>query len=374
MRSPDIAYLTNVYFDFEAVSLLPELQHDLLIAKPLIVTDKGIVRSGLISHLPSLPGAALFDEVETNPTEEKVLLCLDRYRQEHCDGLVALGGGSSIDLAKGVALLAHHAPPLAQYSVQNGGWSKIQPGMPAVLAIPTTAGSGSEVGRAALLTLSNGTKCGFLSPHLIPKAAICDPLLTLSLPRSLTAATGMDALSHCIEVFCSNKNNPVAEAIALDGLDRAWRNIETVCNEPSNREGRREMMLAALEGGLGFQKGLGAVHSLSHPLGGLPGKSLHHGTLNAIFLPHVLRFNYDFCRGKMDRMAGVIGVRTGAELPDAMSSLTARLLLPQNLSALGVVKEDLAPLAENAFRDHSTPSNPRPLDKDSLRELYLRAL
>jgi len=194
------------------------------------------------------------------------------------------------------------------------------------------------------------------------------------MPAPLTAATGMDALSHCIETFCSSRINAVADAIALDGLDRGFRNIELAVREPVNRQARSEMMLCALEGGLTFQKGLGAVHSLSHPLGSLSGKRLHHGTLNAIFLPHVLRFNYDFCRDKLDRIAHLLGFGRSTDLPDGLEALNRRLSLPTTLSSLSVTRQDLEPLVSKALKDHCTATNPRPLNEDSIRDLYWKAL
>ncbi len=198
-----------------------------------------------------------------------------------------------------MALLATHPGPLANYAAILGGVPKITAATAPVVAIPTTAGTGSEVGRAALITLSDGRKLGFISPHLIPKAAICDPELTLGLPPRLTAATGMDAVTHCVETYLSPRFNPPAEAIALDGLARAVGSIERAVADGTDRTARQELMMAALEGGLTFQKGLGAVHALSHPLGGLKEPSLHHGTLNAVLLPAVLRFNEPHAAGQV---------------------------------------------------------------------------
>jgi alcohol dehydrogenase class IV len=208
----------------------------------------------------------------------------------------------------------------------------------------------------------------------VPKAAICDPELTLTMPAGLTAGTGMDAISHCVEALCSTRDNPVADAIAMDGLGRGYRNIERAFHDPLDRAARSEMMMCSLEGGLAFQKGLGAVHSLSHPLGALTEKGLHHGTLNAIFLPHVLRFNHEFCAEKMDRMAQTIGVSRGTDLPEVFESLNQRLRLPDNLTALGLTRADLEPLAQKALEDHCSPTNPRPLDCNQLLQLYLEAL
>ncbi len=256
--------------------------------------------------------------------------------RENCDGVVALGGGSPIDLAKGVALLATHAGALEQFAVIYGGLDRITAAVAPVIAIPTTAGTGAEVGRAALLTLDDGRKLGIISPHLIPKRAICDPELTTGLPPGLTAATGLDALSHCIETLCSPRINPPAEAIALDGAGRIWRNLETACTDGANLDARGEMLMGALMGGLAFQKGLGAVHSLSHALGGLKDLKLHHGTLNAILMPLVVRFNTPEIGGKLRRLTQALGLPDGADLAGELDALNRRLAIPAGLGTLGV--------------------------------------
>ncbi len=278
-----------------------------------------------------------------------------------------------MDLAKVVGLLVGHELPLEQYAIVRGGVPRITASIPPVVAIPTTAGSGSEVGRAALVRVESGEKLGFLSPHLIPKAAVCDPELTVSLPTGLTAATGMDAISHCVETFLSPRINPVADAIALDALARGVANVEVATRDGANLAARSDMMWCSLEAGLTFQKGLGAVHSLSHPLGGLADRQLHHGTLNAIFLPHVLRFNAEACREKFARMEELLHVGSG-ELPRVFAELSERLGLPAILSAMGVTTEDLAGLAEKAAADHCSPTNPRPLNVEDCRGLYAAAL
>ena len=217
-----IAYLTGIEFGPGVIASLPEATAELGMRRPLLVADKGVEAAGLLAkaaaHLPA--GTPAFLDTPPNPTESAVLAALAQYRAEGCDGIVALGGGSPIDLAKGVALLATHDGPLEQYAMIYGGLERITGKVAPVIAIPTTAGTGAEVGRAALLTLDDGRKLGFISPHLIPRRAISDPELTLGLPPGLTAATGLDALSHCIETFCSPRFNPPADAIALDGAGR----------------------------------------------------------------------------------------------------------------------------------------------------------
>jgi 4-hydroxybutyrate dehydrogenase len=225
-----ISYLTRIQFDFGALALLPDELRQVNILRPLIVTDKGLVAAGVIERvratLPAEMSAAVYDGTPENPTEAAVSEALRLFREQGCDGLIGVGGGSALDLAKAVRLLATHPGPLAQYSQAEGGVARIGASLAPMIAVPTTAGTGSEVGRAALITLADGRKLAVLSPHLIPDVAICDPELTIGMPRAITAGTGMDAIAHCIETFCSPLVNPPAEAIALDGLGRAWRHIE----------------------------------------------------------------------------------------------------------------------------------------------------
>ena len=356
-----INYLTTIEFDFGAITRLPEVLQGCSIRTPLIVTDQGLAKIGLIEdlqkRLPVLKNKAIFSDTPPNPTEAAAMDAHKLYREADCDGIVAVGGGSPIDLAKAVAILATHEGPLVQFAAIEGGVDKIKPVAP-VVAIPTTAGTGSEVGRAALITLADGRKLGLISPHLIPVRAICDPELTLGLPPSLTAATGLDAISHCVETYLSPKINPVAEAIALDGLSRAVGAIKTAVQDGQNKQARWEMMMAALQGGLTFQKGLGAIHALSHPLGALKHVSLHHGTLNAILLPYVLDKNAPACSQKYAQIRHYLSLSAEASLPEFFATLNADLGLPAKLSDEGVQEADLAPVADSAILDHSAASNP----------------
>ena len=372
MIQPTISYLTDIYFGFGAAGNLADLLYSLGIRRPLLVTDRGLSDLG-IANLVGLNDAPVYCGVRTNPSEQQVLDALGLYRTERCDGMVAVGGGSSIDLAKCVGILVRHEEPLESYALRRGGATRITRRIPPVVAVPTTAGSGSEVGRAALVTLCSGDKVGFLSPFLTPAAAVCDPDLTLTMSPSLSAGTGMDAISHCVETFCSTRCNPVADAIALDGLERGCRHISTVFRDGTDRGARKGMMMCALQGGLAFQKSLGAVHSLSHPLGALD-RSLHHGTLNALFLPAVLRFNADFCADKFNAIALRLGLKKGSDVPDFFDALNRHLGLPSSLSELGVTPEELEPLSAKAAADHCSPTNPRPLDEAACRNLYLSVL
>lgn len=370
-----ISYLTTIRFGFgEAESLSEELKA-LGIRRPLMVTDRGVVAAGLVQRILGNTGDTppVFDETPPNPTEDAALRALALYRQTQSDGLVAIGGGSPIDLAKAVALLATHDGPLAQYAAILGGVGRIKPTVAPVIALPTTAGTGSEVGRAALITLNDGRKLGLVSPYLIPVRAICDPLLTLGLPPGLTAATGMDALSHCVETFLSPRFNPVAEAIALDGAGRIIRNLAKAVVHGDDREARSEMMMGALQGGLCFQKGLGAVHGLSHALGGLAAPSLHHGTLNAVLMPAVMRYNAQDIGDKIDRLRLALGLGVQDDVADFFADLNAKLGLPRGLQAMGVPASVIDDMARKAELDHSTATNPRAIDAAGYRSIFQAA-
>ncbi len=360
-----MVFLNRVQFAEGALAELPAELALAGIARPLVVTDAGVVAAGLLDRLRAVlpPGmeAAVFDTTPSNPTEAAVRAATAAFRAHRADGVIGLGGGSPLDLAKAVALAATHpAERLAPYAVMEGGLARITAAAAPVVAVPTTAGTGSEVSRGALIVLDDGRKVSIGSPHLIPRAVICDPLLTLGLPPRLTAATGMDALAHCIETLCAPRENPIADAIALDGLRRGWRALPQAVAEGADRAARAAMMLASVEGALAFQKGLGAVHALSHALGALP-VSPHHGTLNAVLLPHVLRFNAPALGGVVPRMAEALGMAgaDAAGLAEAIAARNADLGLPGGLAAMGIAAEALPAVAAAAMRDHHHLTNPR---------------
>jgi 4-hydroxybutyrate dehydrogenase len=370
-----IRYLTTASFGFGASQLLGEVLIESGIERPLVVTDPGVRATGIadqvVSAVPPSREVIWFDRSPPNPTEAAVLEATEAFLAGGCDGIVTIGGGSSIDLGKGVALLATHEAPLLRYAAVEGGMERITSQVVRTVAVPTTAGTGSEVGRAAMINVG-GRKLDFISPHLFPAHALCDPGLTLRLPPYLTAATGMDALTHCIETYLSPLVNPPAEAIALDGVERAAHWIEEATDDGNSREARWNMMMASMEGALTFQKGLGAVHAMAHPLGALDGLPLHHGTLNAVLLPAVLRYNEPAATEKYDRLRRAIDLDGGDDLATWVADLNGRIGLPGGLAAMGVPAEVLPEIAEYAEHDPATETNARPATRADYEDM-LRA-
>ena len=375
-----IFYITQIQFDFGALQTLAAECQRVGISKPLIVTDAGVKAAGLLQKaldvLGSLP-SAVFDQTPSNPTEAAVRAAAAVYTAQGCDGIVALGGGSAIDCAKGVAIAATHPGPLRTYATIEGGSPLITDKVAPIIAIPTTAGTGSEVARGAIVIVDDGRKLGFHSWHLVPKTAICDPDLTLGLPPMLTAATGMDAVAHCMETFMAAPFNPPADGIALDGLTRAWAHIERATKDGSDREARRHMMSASMQGAMAFQKGLGCVHSLSHSLGGVNPR-LHHGTLNAMFLPAVITFNAEAesvqKEKRLERMAQAMGLQSVSDLGEAINDMNARLGLPSGLAAMGVDGSLFERIIQGALADHCHKMNPRIASADDYRTMLEQAM
>jgi 4-hydroxybutyrate dehydrogenase len=371
-----INYLTHIHFAYDALSVLPDECARLDIRRPLIVTDPGVRRAGLVDRLiasmnhPAAP--IIFDATPANPTEQAVRAAAARFTAEECDGIIALGGGSSIDLGKGVSIAATHSGPLRTFAAIEQGMNKITGSVCPLIAIPTTAGTGSEVGRAAVVILDDGRKVGLISPHIIPKSAICDPQLTIALPARLTAGSGMDAIAHCMETFMSPAFNPPADGIALDGMRRGWAHIERATFSPLDRDARLNMMSASLQGALAFQKGLGCVHSLSHSLGGIDPR-LHHGTLNAIFLPAVIEFNRAAASVKheecLPRMAEAMRISDPGKVPDAIREMNVRIGLPKGLSEVGVARNSFPEIINRALLDHCHKTNPRVATNEDYQEM-----
>jgi len=370
-----IYYVTQIQFEPGAIKLLNQECARVGISRPLIVTDPGVKAAGILQKaLDALPGmtVAVFDQTPSNPTEAAVRAAVDVFKANNCDGLIAVGGGSAIDCAKGVAIAATHEGPLKTYATIEGGSPKITERVAPLIAVPTTSGTGSEVARGAIVIVDDHRKLGFHSWHIVPKTAICDPDLTLGLPPMLTAATGMDAIAHCMETFMSAAFNPPADGIGLDGLTRGWAHIERATKDGQDREARLNMMSASMQGAMAFQKGLGAVHSLSHSLGGVNPR-LHHGTLNAMFLPAVVTFNAVAESvqkdRRMDRMAHAMGLTSGTDIPQAILDMNARLRLPTGLAALGVERSQFDDIIKGAMADHCHKTNPRIATPDEYREI-----
>ena len=376
-----IQYLTHINIEFGARRLLAAECERVGIKKPLIVTDAGVKAAGVLamvlSALPDSMHGPVFDGTPSNPTEAAVRAATLMFNEHGCDGIIAIGGGSSLDCAKGVAIAARHPGPLKTYATIEGGSALITEAAVPLIAVPTTSGTGSEVARGAIVIVDDGRKLGFHSWHLMPRAAICDPELTLGLPPGLTAATGMDAIAHCMETFMAAPFNPPADGIALDGLARGWAHIERATRDGQDRDARLNMMSTSIQGAMAFQKGLGCVHSLSHSLGG-KNPRLHHGTLNAVFLPAVVRFNASAAtvvkEHRLDRMAGAMGLASGGDIPEAITDMNTRLGLPSGLAQMQVPADWFDRIIDGALADHCHKTNPRIASADEYRQMLAESM
>ncbi|MEP2830033.1 iron-containing alcohol dehydrogenase [Parvibaculum sp.] len=374
-----LTFCTTVLFDHGALEQLGGTLKGNGISRPLICTDQGLLRAGIIDKVRGAMSnefqTTIFHDTPENPTEEAVLAAAALYREAGCDGIISVGGGSSMDLGKAVALAVTHEDELLSYTAGLGGARKIGPVAP-LIAVPTTAGTGSEVSTGAVVIMSNGEKLILASKHLVPRVAICDPDLTLGLPSLLTAATGMDAIAHCIEAVCSRQVNPPADAVGLDGIRRALGqgHLERAVADGTDAQARWNMMMASTEGAMAFTKGLGAVHSMSHACGSLPGLRLHHGTLNAVCLPPVLRFNHEKIGEALPRIASAMGLAEGADVSDEIEALNTRLGLPKNLGEMGVTADMIDYLAAHAAKDVCTFTNPRGVSRDEYADLFERTI
>ncbi len=370
-------YLTTTHFDFGAISMLPQCLKELGITRPMLATDKGLMAAGIASTVRSAMGedlpVTIYDATPENPTEEAVLEALSLYRNDGCDGVVALGGGSPMDLGKAVACLAKNDKKLASLA---GRAARTIREIAPVIAVPTTAGTGSEVSVGFVVIVEDGRKLTFVNPLFIPNRAICDPDLTLGLPKHLTAGTGMDAMTHAIEAICSPLVNPPAEAVGLDALERGIHHgfLERAVADGSDREARWQMMMASTEGAMAFVKGLGSVHAMSHSAGRLKDLRLHHGTLNAVILPTVLRFNADAARDKYERIRHAMHLPATTDLADFIEDLNATLGVPKNLNEMGLTSERMPELVAQAVTDLATHSNPRKASEDDYARLFEEAM
>ena len=370
---PIIHYLSRILFDFGAITSLSDEIKRLRIKRPLLVTDRGLESVGTVDKVVEMAkpyDVTIYSDTTQNPTEYCLERCVTIWHECNCDGIIGLGGGSSIDLAKAVALITSHGGEFVDYDVRTGNSAQIDRVSPHI-AIPTGAGTGAEVGRACVMTLNDGTHSIAVNLNMIANTVICDPDLTVTLPAHLTAATGVDALSHGIETFCSTAVNPPADALAIDCLARVSTWLARAVDEGDNRQARYEMMMAALEGGLALQKGLGSAHALASPLGEM---NYHHGTLLGILMPHVVDFNSVSVPDKVTRLRHVVGVQESQTLADWITNLVSDIGLPTRLGDLGTTSIDLHTVAKRAYMSHLTHTNPRSVSVEDYQQLLTAAL
>lgn len=372
------SYPTAIKFGVGRIGELAEHCAATGIARPLLVTDRALASLPITAQALDVLaaaglGRAVFSGVDANPTEANMIEGIAAYTAGGHDGVIAFGGGSALDLGKMIALMAHQRADLSVWDLEDvDDWytradaSKIAP----VIAVPTTAGTGSEVGRAGVLTNSATHKKKIIfHPGLMPKVTICDPALTVGMPKFITAGTGMDALAHCLEAYCSPFYHPMSQGIALEGMRLVFENLPTVYAEPGNLEARAHMMSAAAMGAVAFQKGLGAIHSLSHPIGAV--YNTHHGTTNAVVMPMVLDMNRPAIEERIARAAAYLGIAGGFDgFRAAVMDLRATLNIPANLTALGVTNPDLDTLTEMALEDPSCGGNPVEMTRENTRALF----
>ena len=372
-------YFNKPYFENGALGKISEVLETLEIKNPLVCTDPGLSSIGMTDKIRDLISNEIsptfYEETPANPTEKAVNEALELYRANDCDGVVGFGGGSSMDLAKAVALMANHDGNLLDYAVNEGGYGKITETMP-MIAIPTTSGTGSEVSVGSLIIMNDGRKLILASPHLMPNAAICDPELTEGLPPVLTAGAGMDALTHCIEAILSPINDPPAEAVGIDGIEKIIKEESLVraCKDGQDKDARWNMMMASTEGAMAFSKGLGAVHSMSHAAGANQELKLHHGTLNGVILPSVLRFNHDHIGNKYSRILRAMGKNESIDLANEIEKLNERIGLPKGLAEMGVTENMIPELVAHSITDPSNFTSPKVPTEKEWEKLFLEAM
>jgi 4-hydroxybutyrate dehydrogenase len=376
------SFPTRILCGRGAVRQLPACLKETGVSRPLVVTDPGVRAAPPFQSLEAVLREAcvpyeLFAGVHGNPTEDDVLEAAALYASAACDGVVGLGGGSALDVAKAVVVKARHSEPLTQLEAQAGGWERMSGPYDPILAIPTTAGTGSEVGRSSVITSRRlGRKIIIFSPHLMPRRAILDPELTVALPPALTAATGMDAFTHCLESLTCPVFHPLCDAIALYGLELIIRYLERATRDGSDLEARGYMQVAATMGAIAFQKDLGAAHSLAHPLSTEFG--LNHGLANALCLPAVMRFNLEPAAPHYARLAAMFSAaarqmsteEAAARAVREVEALLDRLGIARGLRRHGVPRESLPALAAQAFEDPCHRTNIRPCTQEDLLRLY----
>jgi 4-hydroxybutyrate dehydrogenase len=367
------SFPTTVVFGNGAIATLGDHIKRIGATRALVVCDPGVVKAGIAERVKKvLEGAGIpalvFDHVDPNPIEPNVVEGVAAFKAHQADVIVSVGGGSPLDVGKLVALKVTHDRPLNEYDDATGGDKLITSNIPPIINVPTTAGTGSEVGRSGVVTLkATGRKTVIFSPYLMAKAAILDPELTVSMPPRVTAATGFDALTHCIEAYLSLGDHPMADGIALSGIELCAKHLPRAVEAGADLVARGAMMKAAMMGAVAFQKGLGVCHSLAHPLSSE--KNLHHGLANALCLPAVCDFNNAAVPDRIERVRRLVDVNA-TSLSNALRALREKIGLPNGLSAEGVTKADIPKLADKAMEDACKALNPRPVTRDDIVKLY----
>jgi alcohol dehydrogenase class IV len=369
------SYPTAIRFGAGRISELAEACAAAGIRKPLLVTDKGLASLPITAATLDLMqaaglGRAIFADVDPNPTEINLAAGVAAYKAGGHDGVIAFGGGSGLDLGKAVAFMAGQDRPVWDYEDIGDWWTRADAAAIApIVAVPTTAGTGSEVGRASVLTNSvTHEKKIIFHPKILPSVVICDPELTVGMPKAITAGTGMDAFAHCLEAYCSPHFHPMSAGIALEGMRLVKEYLPRAYADGTDIEARGQMMAAAAMGAVAFQKGLGAIHAISHPIGAV--HNTHHGTTNAVVMQPVLRFNRAAIEGRIEQAAAYLGISGGFDGFYAfVGELNAGLGIPANLTALGVANPDLAALTASALQDPSTGGNPVEMTAENTRAL-----
>jgi 4-hydroxybutyrate dehydrogenase len=367
-----MSFPTRIVHGKNAIKELPAELKRAGVSKPLLVTDKGILQSGLLRFVTPLLEAAgvhapIFTDFAANPTDADAIRGVEAYRAAGADGVLGVGGGASLDMAKAIALLVNHPPPLARYDDAKGGDAFITGVVPPILQVPTTAGTGSEVGRSTVLVI-DGTKTVIFHPSFLARVAILDPELTVGLPPFITAATGMDALTHNLEAYVAKGDHPLADAIAIDGMKRISKHLLRAVQNGKDLEAREQMLLGSAFGAIAFQKGLGACHSVAHALTPIAGT--HHGLANSLMLPTVVNFNRLAAEERLADAAVALGadVRVSAQerahkLVETIDELRGALGLPRTLSQAGVKREMIPHIVEKSLADACHHSNPRPVSQ-----------
>jgi alcohol dehydrogenase class IV len=366
------SYPTPIRFGAGRIAEVAEACAAAGITSPLFVTDKGLANAPITeAALSYLPGAGAFSEVDPNPDEQSLSAGIARFIGGGHDGVVAFGGGSALDLGKLIALMAEQSVEVWDLEDVDDWWTRADAERiyPSV-AVPTTAGTGSEVGRAGVLTNSVTLEKKIIyHPKVMPSVVICDPALTTSMPAHITAGTGMDAFAHCLEAYSSPHYHPMSQGIALEGMRIVKDNLLRAYQTPDDLTARGEMMSAALMGATGFQKGLGAIHALSHPIGAV--HHTHHGMTNAVVMRHVLAFNRSAIEPRIETAAAYLGIGGGFDgFVGFVSEMCEALQLPKTLTALGVVDPDIPSLTEKALADPTCGGNPIPLTRETVTALY----